>query len=596
MSVLANLKGANSLADLAKILGYKPSALSYILYKIPEPAKYQKFTVPKSGGGEREICAPVERLKTLQRRLANALYACRDDIDRKSGRRPLSHAFRRTEIVTNGRRHKLSIVTNARRHKRQRYVLNLDLQDFFPAFNFGRVRGFFIHNNDFKLDEKVATIIAQIACFENALPQGSPCSPVIADLIAHLLDVRLAQLAKKHQLTYSRYADDLTFSTSRRDFPPSIAAPVAPESPQWVPGPELVKVIEKSGFVINPAKTRMQFRMSRQLVTGLTVNAKVNIRPEYYRRARAMCHTLFETGQYYRPSGVPDNEAEDGEDAKLESVESLNPLEGILSHIHHVKDAVDERAEPDKRKYPTAARKLYARFLKYRYFVRLDRPLIVCEGKTDNIYLKHAIRQLTDFHPKLGAWESSSFKSAVRFFDYTDRARELLQLSGGAGNLKNYFFIKNCYAKDIRGFKHRLLAHPVIILIDNDDGASDIFRALKENFNISIDFESVDAFFHITDNLYLVKTPSKDKKMKSCIEDFFDSNLLETKLDGKKLNLKKGHGADGEYGKYVFAKNVIRPNADKIDFSGFKPLLERVVAAIDHYKPTKEQDGEISEQ
>ncbi len=595
MSVLANLKGAATLADLASILGYKPSALSFILYKIPDSAKYQKFTIPKSGGGEREICAPAGRLKTLQRHLANALYACRDEIDRESGLRPLSHAFRRTVIVTNDRPHKLSIVTNARRHKRQRYVLNLDLQDFFPTFNFGRVRGFFIHNNDFKLNEKVATIIAQIACFENALPQGSPCSPVIADLIAHLLDVRLAQLAKKHQLTYSRYADDLTFSTSRRDFPQSIAAPVAPESPQWVPGPELAKVIEKSGFVINPKKTRMQFRMSRQLVTGLTVNAKVNIRPEYYRRARAMCHTLFETGQYYRPSSVPDNEAEDGEDAKLEPVESLNPLEGILSHIHHVKDAIDERTEPDKRKYATAARKLYARFLKYRYFVRLDRPLIVCEGKTDNIYLKHAIRQLTDFHPKLGEWEDSSFRSAVRFFNYTGQAHKLLELDGGASDLK-YFFIKNRYAADIRGFKHRPLAHPVIILIDNDDGASEIFSTLKKNFNLSIDLKSDDAFFHVTDNLYLLKTPSKCKKVKSYIEDFFDPKLLKTKLDGKKLNLKKDHGADGEYGKYVFAEKVVRPNADKIDFSGFKPLLERVVAVIDHYKPPGEKVAAVAEE
>ena len=586
MSVLANLKGATSLADLASILGYKPSALSYILYKIPDSAKYQKFTIPKSGGGEREICAPVERLKTLQRHLANVLYACRDKIDRESGLRPLSHAFRRAVIVTNDRRHKLSIITNARRHKRQRYVFNLDLQDFFPTFNFGRVRGFFIHNNDFKLNEKVATIIAQIACFENALPQGSPCSPVIADLIAHLLDVRLAQLAKKHQLTYSRYADDLTFSTSRRDFPPSVAAPVTPESPQWAPGRELVKVIEKSGFVINPTKTRMQFRMSRQLVTGLTVNAKVNIRPEYYRCARAMCHTLFGTGQYYRPLSVPDTEAEDGEDVKLEPVTSLNPLHGILSHIHHVKDAIDDRPEPDKRKDATAARKLYARFLKYRYFVRLDRPLIVCEGKTDNIYLKHAIRQLTDFHPKLGEWEDNSFKSAIRFFNYTGQAHKLLELGGGASDLK-YFFIKNRYAEDVRGFKHRPLAHPVVILIDNDDGADGkkgLFSTIKTNFNINIDFKSNDSFFHITDNLYLVKTPGKGKKVKSCIEDFFDPKLLKTKWNGKKLNLKKDHGADGEYGKYVFAEKVVRPNADKIDFSGFKPLLERIVAVIDHYK------------
>ena len=71
------------------------------------------------------------------------------------------------------------------------------MQEFFPSFNFGRVRGFFIRNRDFALKKNIATIIAQIACHDNALPQGSPCSPVIADMIAHLLDVRLAQLAKR---------------------------------------------------------------------------------------------------------------------------------------------------------------------------------------------------------------------------------------------------------------------------------------------------------------------------------------------------------------------------------------------------------------
>ena len=133
MSILKNLKDAETLDDLASILGYKPSSLSYIIYKISDDQKYNKFKIPKRSGGEREISAPTAQLKRLQRHLANALYACRDETDANSGRRSLSHGFRR----------KHSIVTNARRHKRRRYVLNLDLQDFFPTFNFGRVRGFF---------------------------------------------------------------------------------------------------------------------------------------------------------------------------------------------------------------------------------------------------------------------------------------------------------------------------------------------------------------------------------------------------------------------------------------------------------------------
>ncbi|WP_199262486.1 hypothetical protein [Paracoccus binzhouensis] len=84
---------------------------------------------------------------------------------------------------------------------------------------------------------------------------------------------------------------------------------------------------------------------------------------------------------------------------------------------------------------------------------------------------------------------------------------------------------------------------------------------------------------------FSVKTPAKGADGMSCIEDFFDAELLKTELDGKKLNLKKDHGADGEYGKFVFAEKVVRPNAGTIDFTGFAPILECIGAVIDHYVP-----------
>jgi hypothetical protein len=99
----------------------------------------------------------------------------------------------------------------------------------------------------------------------------------------------------------------------------------------------------------------MQFRMSRQLVTGLTVNAKVNIRAEYYRYARAMCHSLFETGSYHRPAiATPAVEAPASLPSEQALISSLAQIEGILSHIHHVKDSVDEREKLKKKKEPTA--------------------------------------------------------------------------------------------------------------------------------------------------------------------------------------------------------------------------------------------------
>ena len=144
-----------------------------------------------------------------------------------------------------------------------------------------------------------STTIAQIACHEGALPQGSPCSPILSELVTNILDVRLARLAKKHRVTYSRYADDLTFSTSLKDFPPEIATRTDAEPPTWELGAALVGKISGTGFTINTAKTRMQYRDSRQSVTGLTVNRKVNIRNDYYKLARSMCYSLFMTCLLY---------------------------------------------------------------------------------------------------------------------------------------------------------------------------------------------------------------------------------------------------------------------------------------------------------
>ncbi len=379
MSLLKSLKAAKDIDGLAFLLGYKPKNLAYILYKLPDAKKYATFEIPKRSGGVRIICAPNDQLKLLQRRMANLLYACRDEIDRESGLGSLSHGIRRGH----------SILTNARAHQKRRYVLNLDLKDFFPSFNFGRVRGFFIKNRAFELDEKVATLIAQIACHQNGLPQGSPCSPVISDLIAHLLDARLAKMAKKERVTYSRYADDLTFSTNQKTFPPSLAVQREENGVLWELGEELVSRITDAGFAVNPEKTRMQCCRSRQLVTNLTVNAKVNVRREYYKQTRAMCDTLFKTGEYAnvplskslarriksRKNKIESKIEQSTSDVTIDkSVKSIFLLSGRLAHIHFVKESIDIRDEIDKRKHKTAFRRLYHRFFFIGTSWRLTNP------------------------------------------------------------------------------------------------------------------------------------------------------------------------------------------------------------------------------
>jgi hypothetical protein len=570
---LQTLRDAKKLEDVAKLLGFKPSGLSFVLYRLPDSKKYTSFEVPKRGGGKRQIRAPEARLSLLQRQLATLLTDCLEELKKeKPPRRALAHGFEK------GR----SIITNAQLHKRRRYVFNLDLADFFPSINFGRVRGFFLKDKSFKLKPPVATVLAQIACFENELPQGSPCSPVISNLIGHVLDGRLARIAKTHKCTYSRYADDITFSTSRRDFPPEIAVPKAGAA--WQVSDELRARIKDAGFEINDKKSRMQFRDSRQVTTGLMVNEKVNIRQEYFRAARHMCKALFTTGSYYRMVTATLAGGAIGGPPIKEVITSLNPLGGTLAHIYQVKNTADLRDDDMKKAKPTATRSLYFRFLFYKNFVAHTMPLIVPEGKTDSIYLRAATQYLTTYHPRLGEIVGGKLKAKIRFLNFSKTVHDVMQL--GHGTSAQLFFIKD-YEKHLRAYSHAPLAHPVIVLFDNDDGAKSLFGYAKNKGHPKISLDSTEAFYHLGYNLYLVKTPEPGSGKKSCVEDLFPPALLKTAVDGKAFDPNKEHDEAGKYGKIVFAKRVVIPNAAAIDFSGFGPLLDRIIAVLDHHARLK---------
>ena len=575
MTYLKKIREAQTLKDIAHILGVQPKTVSYLLYILPDAEKYRSFEIPKRNGGKRLINAPEPRLKMVQRRLANVLYECIAEAEKCAPpRRPLAHGFARPRVIgtdtskNKKRRYALGIFSNAAVHKNRRYVLNLDLEDFFPSLNFGRVRGFFIKDRRFELNEKVATVIAQIACHNNELPQGSPCSPIISNLLGHLLDVRLFRLARKYKCTYSRYADDITFSTNSKDFPTALAKPIPEKTSYWQLGSPLVKQIQRAGFKVNNDKTRMQWRGSRQMTTGLIVNKKVNIRSEYYRTARAICNRLFSTGKYY----ISDPE---------KPLDGLNKIEGILSHIHYIKDRADFRETKEKKEKPLAIWHLYRKFLFYKHFVALEKPLILTEGKTDPIYLRAAIPRLPKYHPQLGEFANGKFFSAVRFMRYSRTTDTILRLSGGDGDIKN--FIPD-YEKNIKSFKFAPFSHPVILLIDNDDGAKAIFRVIKQNFKkIDISHNTTALFYHLHENLYIIKTPEIGEHSKSCIENLFEPELFKTIIDGKKFDPSNKHNTDDTYSKTVFATQVVRPQADQINFSRFEKLLDRIIAVLDDY-------------
>lgn len=558
MSTIEHLQSATDLKSFAGVLGYKPSALTYLLYKLPDSSRYTEFLIPKRSGDTRLIRAPNAKLKELQRHLARILYACLDELVNSREQKILSHGFMR----------KKSIYTNAKFHVNRRYVMNIDLENFFPSINFGRVRGFFRSSRDFGLDTKVATMIAQISCYKNELPQGSPSSPVISNLIGNILDQRLAYLAKKNKCTYSRYADDLTFSTNNKQFPTGLASQLA--NGEWVISQDLKRTIEKKGFTLNIDKFSMQYRDSRQITTGLVVKKKVNIRREYYHSVRAMCNNLFKTGAFYINR---ENRQDDGSDELKAG--TINQLEGMLSFIYKIREFYLEKKE--KRRYkPVGISKIYKEFMFYKYFYANTQPLIVTEGKTDISYLKYALKNLSTEFPSLIEIENSKANFRVSYFRLSEHSKDVFAIASGTSGLAA---LLDVYEDVLNRFDGPGLNHPVIFLIDNDSGSKLIKARIKSRQKI----EKVDVtrFYNWHKNLFIVFST---KKANTEIEDLFSLEIRQTELNGKKLSLNDDNDTSTHYGKNRFVEHVIKPRKNDPIFNGFKPIFQEICDIRNAYR------------
>lgn len=562
-TTLAKLKRATSLHSVARLLGFKPSALSYILYIKDQDKKYYKFDIPKRSGGTRTILSPNPDLKCLQKRLSILLQDCIDEINKnKNIKGSISHGFKRG----------YSVITNAEPHRKRRYVFNIDLEDFFGCINFGRVRGFFIKNNNFNLNEKVATVLAQIICHDNALPQGSPCSPVVSNLIAHILDIQLASLAHKYNCSYSRYADDITFSSNKPFFPDQIAK--HNENTLWSHGESLERAITKHGFTINSKKTRMQYRDSRQSVTGLTVNRKTNSRLEYRRTAKAMVHSLFTTGKFYIKTH---SKTESGTASFSEKEGNLNQLNGILGFIDLIDISNKNKNNKIELRELSSRENIYRNFLLYKNFYKTEKLKIICEGKTDNIYIREAIKSLSDNYPDL--IDNKDKKIKVGFFNYTKINNRLCFLSGGTSDLQKFIFD---YPKACENFTTKIGEHPVVIIIDNDMGCKPIYSSIKQKTKENI-VDGNQPFYYLGNNLYLIVIPKINNK-DTMIEDYFAKEVLETKLREKTFSKSNNFNPKTQYGKHVFANEIIKKHGRKIDFSMFSLILEKIILVKRDYE------------
>ncbi|WP_312354665.1 reverse transcriptase domain-containing protein, partial [Aminipila sp.] len=188
---------AKTREDIADLLGIKEKSLRYFLFKKRPENMYHTFEIPKRNGEQRKISAPCQELKQIQKKLAN-LLSC----------------VYVPKMCAYGFLNDKNIVGNASQHINRNIVLNIDLKDFFTQIHFGRIRGMLM-KEPYAIGEEAATTIAQIACLNGVLPQGAPSSPILTNMICAPMDNNLMRLAKKTGCTYTRYADDITFSTHR---------------------------------------------------------------------------------------------------------------------------------------------------------------------------------------------------------------------------------------------------------------------------------------------------------------------------------------------------------------------------------------------
>ena len=271
--------------QVAEALGLTIPQLRRLAYhrEAAQVIHYRRFTVPKRGGGERAIWAPLPQLKAAQRWILHNVVE----------RLPVHGAV---HGFFAGR----STVTNAERHAGSRVVLKMDVRDFFPTVTLPRVKGVFRKAG---YREQVATLLAllctepprevvaeggktwYVALGPRCLPQGAPTSPAITNALCLRLDQRLTGLARRFGWRYTRYADDMTFSLpAGHTGKPHLGALIG-----------LVKrVVKAEGFEVHPDKTRVSRSGGRQTVTGLVVNGDGGPRvPRALRRQlRAAAHNL----------------------------------------------------------------------------------------------------------------------------------------------------------------------------------------------------------------------------------------------------------------------------------------------------------------
>ncbi|MGD0624084.1 MAG: retron St85 family RNA-directed DNA polymerase [Thermodesulfobacteriota bacterium] len=240
--------------EIANFMGVSTKLVSHMA--IMPNKYYRSFKIKKKTGKFRTITAPRVFLKTIQRYILDCILT------------PL-----KPHKAATGFRRKLSMKKGASSHVGHPYIWNIDLKDFFPSIGKDTVIELF---KKVGFSERASIFLAGLCCLEDSLPQGAPTSPALSNLIFQDNDRQISKTASRKKISYTRYADDLSFSANQ---------PISKDFQK-----QINSVVEKAGFKINDKKSRLMGPRCRREVTGLTVNERVSIPRPTRRRIRALFH------------------------------------------------------------------------------------------------------------------------------------------------------------------------------------------------------------------------------------------------------------------------------------------------------------------
>lgn len=282
---------------LALLLGIDPFEFGELFYSIDDFG-YHEMEIPKKSGGMRKISVPSVDLKYIQRWILDNILSKIHVSEHANG------------FVVNR-----SIVTNATAHIGADCVINLDIKDFFPSISYEQV--FYIFKY-YGYTKGLSYVMAKLCTHNGFLPQGSPASPCITNILCLKMDKRLGGLAKKYDAVYTRYADDITFSGGKGILS---LLPIAE------------KIIQDEGFSLNAQKTRSALKHQRQEVTGLIINdGTLKIPKEYKRKVRQEIY-------YCKKYSVYDHQEKTGENYAF----YREHLYGKAYFIHMVEPELGEK-------------------------------------------------------------------------------------------------------------------------------------------------------------------------------------------------------------------------------------------------------------